>query len=145
MKKNVLIKVNDTQTTEDGSESIEVTTHGYVMYGAGDIIAICYDECFDEENTCHTKVTVKSGSSVSVMRTGAYNSNLYIDRDKRQNCFYSTPYGEYMIGIFGKEVNSDFKDGTGRLKMKYTIDYYGGFAAENEMTITVAADGGKEE
>lgn len=145
MKKKVLIKVTDTQTTEDGSESVEITTHGYVMYGSGNMIAICYDECFDEEHTCHTRITVKNGLSVSVMRTGAYNSDLYIEHGKRQNCLYQTPYGEFMIGIFGREVSSEFSDGLGTLSMKYTVDYYGGLAAENEMTITVAADGGKDE
>lgn len=145
MKTEALIAVKDKQTTPDGSESVEITTRGYVIHGHTDTYMICYDERFDEENTCHTTIRVKNGDSVSVVRSGAYSSELIIERGKRQSCFYNTPYGELLIGIYGKQVKSTVKNGSGELKLKYTIDYYGDYAAENEMTIIVTADGGKDE
>lgn len=145
MKKEVLIVIKDTQGSDDGSEIEEIVTRGHIIYGKTDTYMICYDESLDGGGTCRTTIKVKNGDSVSVVRKGAYVSELIIERGKRQSCFYSTPYGDLMIGIFGSMVESNVKDGSGELKLAYTIDYYGDYAAENKMTIIVTADGGKDE
>ena len=80
MKKEALIVVKDKQTSYNGTQGVEITTRGYIIYGHTDTYMICYDERLDEENTCHTTIRVKNGESVSVVRSGAYSSELIIVR-----------------------------------------------------------------
>ena len=71
MKKEALIVVKDKQTSYNGTQGVEITTRGYIIYGHTDTYMICYDERLDEENTCHTTIRVNKGVSYNVVKGGA--------------------------------------------------------------------------
>lgn len=136
MKKDVLIKIIDNQTTAGESEVTETLTKGTF---SGDSLnyKLHFTERFDEEFSCETTLHVENEKCVTMLRRGAYNSELIIEQDRRHNCHYSTPYGEFMIGIYAKSVNSNISEAGGMLRMNYTIDFYAGLAAENEITVEI--------
>ena len=136
MKKDILVTIRDSHTTDGNKESYEMTTRG-TFEGVADDYVIEYDEQYDALKGCHTILTVKERKCVSIVRTGAFPSELIIERGKRHNCQYNTPYGSMLIGIAAQKVNSDIEEGKGTLELKYTIDFYGGIANETEMKITV--------
>ena len=136
MKKDVLVTIKDSHITDDNKESYEMTTRGTFAGNESEYI-IEYDEQYDALKGCHTTLTVRDGKCVSIVRTGAYPSELVIERGKRHNCQYNTPYGSMLIGIAAQKVNSDIVDGKGSLELKYTIDFYGGVANQTEMTISI--------
>ncbi|MEG2016389.1 MAG: DUF1934 domain-containing protein [Oscillospiraceae bacterium] len=70
-------------------------------------------------------------------RTGSYTSELIIEQDKRHACHYSTPYGDFMMGIYAKRVDSDMKSSGGTLSFEYTIDFNSDYASKNQLTINV--------
>ncbi len=137
IKKDIMITIKDSHVIDDKKESYEITTHGK-FYGEKDNYTIEYDEQYDELKGCHTVLKITGGSCVSLVRTGAYNSELVIEKNKRHNCQYNTPYGAFLMGIFASKVKSDIIEGKGVLDLKYTIDFYGGIASENEMKITIS-------
>lgn len=138
MKKDVLIKIKDKQTVDGEIEKMEIITKGSYE-GVPDDYTLEFTERFDEDFECLTKLFVKEKRCVTMLRSGKYNSELIIENRKRHNCHYLTPYGEFMIGIYAKRVESNMNGDGGTLKMNYTIDYYSGIAAENEMIISVGA------
>lgn len=136
MKKDILLTIKDTHVIDDSKESYEMTTRG-TWEGEKDNYIIEYDEQYDELKGCHTVLNVKNGNCVSMVRHGSYNSELIIEMGKRHNCQYSSPFGSMLIGISAQKVQSDIDDGKGTLELKYTIDFYGGVASENELIITL--------
>lgn len=136
MKKDILLTLRDAHTVDGHRESYEMTTRG-VFSGDENNYIIEYDEQYDELRGCHTVMTVKDGKCVSIMRTGAYSSEMTIEQGRRHNCNYVTPYGSMMIGISARKVKSTVKDGAGVLELKYTVDFSGGVASENEMEICI--------
>ena len=86
---------------------------------------------------CTTCLHMDKPGRVTMRRFGSYNSELTIERNKRHNCHYDTPYGGFLMGVFGKHVSSNMTECGGTLKMRYTVDFNSELAAENEMTITV--------
>ena len=136
MKKDVLISIKDYQISDGAQENIELTTKGKLSGCPADY-KLEFTESFDDENICSTTLSVKDRRCVSMLRKGPYSSELIIEQDKRHNCHYVTPYGEFMVGIFAKSVRSSMDKKGGVLKMNYTVDYYEGYTQENEMTIEV--------
>lgn len=134
--KNILVTLKDSHIIDGEKESYEITTHG-AWDGEEDNYTIEYDEQYDELRGCHTKITVTNGSCVSVVRTGAFSSEMTIEKDKRHDCEYNTPYGAMIISIHAINIKSDIIDGKGTLEMKYTINFYGNATSMNEMIITI--------
>lgn len=135
MKKDVLLTIKDSHSIDDNTESYEMSTRG-VWESTISGYKISYDEQYDELKGCHTELTV-NGSCVSMVRTGSFNTEMIIEKGKRHNCQYQSPFGSMLIGISAQKVSSDIKDGKGTLELRYTIDFYGGVASENELSITL--------
>ena len=137
MKKDVLVTIADSHIIDGAKEAYEMTTRG-TFDGDGNNYTIEYDEQYDELKGCHTVMTVRDRRCVEIVRSGSYNSELIIERGKRHNCQYNTPFGSMVIGISAQKVKSSIEDGVGVLDLKYTIDFYGGVANETEMKITLS-------
>ncbi len=138
MIQNRIITITDISRTPDGEETSKVITKGCMVGGPEDY-TLHFSEMLDDEYTCDTRMHVKKRCCVSIVRTGAYNSEMIIEAGRRHNSHYATPYGEFMIGIFAKAVESDVGLRGGKLKLHYTIDFFGGHAAEKLLTIEVSA------
>lgn len=136
MTKNILLTIKDAHIVDETRESYEMTTRG-VFHGNEDDYKIEYDEQYDELRGCHTVLSVKNKNCVSIVRTGSYSSEMMIERGKRHNCNYITPFGSMLIGIDAQKVYSTVKDGKGVLDLRYTIDFYGDVASQNELKIKI--------
>lgn len=134
MKKDILVTISDSHTTEDNTDSYEMSTRG-TFDGDDFNYVVEYDEQYDELKGCHTVMTVKDGKCVTIVRTGSYSSELTIERGKRHSCEYNTPFGSMLMGISAQKVKSKIENGKGSLKLQYTIDFYGGVASENSLKI----------
>lgn len=138
MKNDRVIKITDTQSADGESESIELFTKGSLRM-KNNRYKLDFTEMLDEENECKTCITFEGRNCVSLVREGAFHSELIVEEGKRHVCQYVTPYGELIVGIYGKSVISNVSKNGGSLKMNYTIDFFGGLAAEKEMVIDVSA------
>lgn len=136
MTEERLLKIKDVSSDGENTETVEVeTTCRY--YENDDSYTVEFDEIFAEDMKSHTVLRVKNGSSAHLLRQGSINTELIIEKGIRHNCAYSTPYGELMVGITATDFISEKRGNLIRLKMNYTVDFYGEVNQTKEMTVVV--------
>ena len=136
MTKERLLKIKDVSTDGVDTDTVEMeTTCRY--YGDDVNYTIEFDEIFAEDMKSHTVLRVKDGRCAHLLRRGSVNTELIIEKGVRHNCAYSTPYGELMVGITATDFESRKQGTLLRLRMNYTVDFYGDINQTKEMTIVV--------
>ncbi len=134
--KNAIIKITD-RHLQDGEEyTSELTTAGEFELTEGGC-KIVYKETDEELLDCVTTLTVENGKKVSMLRSGRYNTEMIIELERRHSCYYSTPYGEMLMGIYCKYIENNVVESGGTLGFAYTIDFNNVPASENELFISV--------
>lgn len=138
MKKNALIKIVGRQKYGIDSDKIEMTTVGSIEE-KDDCFVLRYNE--EQEppmKPLRTKLTItKDEKRVELMRSGDFSSLLIIERSKRNLCNYGTAYGDVLMGIYGKDIESNFSKDEGVFRFGYDIDVNGALTSENEVKVTV--------
>lgn len=137
MMKDVLINIKGTQGIENDTDTIELTTvgrfghseSGYMMsYDEGELLGV---------KGVKTVLRVKNDGTVVLRRYGKLKSRLTVQKGIRNTCFYSTPQGDIIIGIFGESVNNELSEGGGSFSMSYTIDSNLKLISRNVVEISV--------
>ncbi len=136
MTEERLLKIRDVSSDGTDTDTVEMeTTCRY--YGDDKNYTIEFDELFAEDMKSNTVLRVKDGKCAHLLRRGSINTELIIEKGVRHNCAYSTPYGELMVGITATDFESRKMGTLLRLKMNYTVDFYGDINQTKEMTVTV--------
>ncbi len=136
MTEERLLKIKDVSSDGVDTDTVEIeTTCRY--YGEENNYTIEFDEIFAEDMKSHTVLRVKDGKCAHLLRQGSINTEIIIEKGVRHNCAYSTPYGELMVGITATDFESRRQGNLLRLKMNYTVDFYGDINQTKEMTVTV--------
>ena len=135
-EKEIIVTIKDRHTQDGDSESSELITTG-VFVGVDGDFSISYNEQNAELESCVTTLKVQGDKKVTMMRTGRYTAEMIMEKNKRHNCHYATPFGSFMMGVYAKDIESAVsEDGTnGKLLLKYTIDFNSSNAMENELDI----------
>ena len=137
MTKDVLISIKGTQGIDDNTDTIELTTIG--RFGKRDqSFFMSYDESeISGLGNVKTVLHVRNDGSVVLQRSGEYESRLTIQSGVRNTCFYNTPYGDMVIGIFGESVQNSLNTDGGELSFSYTIDSNLQLISHNVIEISV--------
>ncbi len=134
--KKAIIKITD-RHVQDGEEyEAELTTSGEFEITENGC-KVVYHETDEELDNCVTTLEVEGSRKISMTRAGKYNTEMIIEKDRRHSCFYQTPYGELMMGIYAKNISNDMTENGGTLNFSYTIDFNNTPASENELTVAV--------
>lgn len=134
--KEAIIKITDRHIQEGEELSAELTTNGSLDFRP-DGFTVTYVETDEELKGCTTVLNYRDGAIV-MTRTGKYNTELIIEKDRRHTCFYQTPFGELMMGVYTKNIFTDMNENGGSLRFSYTIDFNNDLASENDLDISVA-------
>lgn len=136
--KDVLIEIKGSQEYENGlNDSSAFTTSGTFL-SENNVIKIQYNESeMIGAANVKSEIVIKDNSRVVLTRTGDINTRMVVEEGKRHSCFYSTPQGNFTIGIFGEKFYSSFNEHEGNLFMSYTIDVNSGLLSKNKMEIKV--------
>lgn len=136
MKKDAVIRIVSMQRTENGDNAGEMTIAGTISYG-NEKVLIEYIENNEETGPEEATITVFENNIVSIVRKGQFSSEMMVEKNTRHHTFYSTPYGELTMGIYGNQVEWSKEDKGGVLRMKYSLDFNNGFVSENTMKIYI--------
>ena len=134
--KKVIISITDKHESEGENTTSELITVG-TLNGYGDNYSLVYDEQDEALKGCVTTIRVENSRRIVMTRTGEICAEMIIEKDKRHNCHYITPHGDFMMGIFARYINSKMNADGGELKFEYTIDFNTGLASVNALNVTV--------
>ena len=87
-----------------------------------------------------TKVTVLK-DRVTVERTGPIESTMLYVEGEKHFIIYSTPDGEFSMGIDTESIENRLNERGGELKIKYYIDFQGTMPVETRILIRVSTGG----
>lgn len=132
-----MISIIGEQILDGESDKIEVLTSGnYIMKNGNSYIG--YKE-YDEENPndYFNNLIKVEDNMVTITRKGPMRSQLMLQKGRRHQCYYQTPAGELIIGVYTKTMNSTLTKDGGRLEVSYTLDFNTDLVSENSFIITV--------
>lgn len=129
-----LIEITGTQRVDSQKSKLELTTVGTIEETA-DTYIINYTE--EQEPPSHpVMVSVKiqkDEKKVEMIRSGAFDSCLIIEKSKRNLCPYGTEYGDILMGISGHTIDSEYTEERGKFVFSYDIDINGALVSRNEV------------
>lgn len=138
MTKDVLITLKSVQWVDNDKAETELITTGTYEAIDDNGYKISYDESsatgFEGSKTI---LTCFGNRLTTLNRTGKNSSNLIIEKDKKHHCFYGTPFGEFMMGIYTIDINNNLTDNGGDIYLKYTIDINSSYVSDNEIFLNI--------
>ena len=131
-----LITIIGHQKFDDDKDQVEMKTVGTVEYDDDNYIIRYNEELENSTAPLRAKLNIaKDESKVEMIKSGAYSSCLIIEKSKRHLCNYGTEYGDMLMGIFGREVETEFNETEGTFKFSYDIDINGAISSQNDVII----------
>lgn len=134
---NAVITLKSIQMTDDEKSEIELVTEGIFRQVKGG-----YEIEYEESETTGfensvTVITCLGSGYASLTRSGAASSELVLEKDKKHHCYYETPFGSMMMGIYTKEIVNNITENGGDLLLRYTIDVNSAYVSDNEVYLTI--------
>ena len=119
MTKNVLVTISGKRMMNDGDEDVELVIPGTYCRKAG-LHTVCYEEPGEGDDP-GTRNTILIGSDGrQILKEGMANVRMaFLNRADRVTSCYSTPFGDFMIGI----VTRDIKIDESRDRLNVAVDY----------------------
>lgn len=127
-----MVEVKGTQQYGHDTDITELTTYGTIR-DDGVAYIIKYNEELENpsETVCVTVRVQKDESFVEMTRSGKTHSCLAIEKSKRNLCSYATEFGNILMGIYGKDIKADAKQGL--FDFEYDIDFNGAVSSQNKV------------
>ena len=85
-----------------------------------------------------TKKIAEDGSRVALLRFGRANSQLLIERDRRNLCHYETEVGSLTLGVTGDGIDCQLTEKGGTARFAYLLDADSAeLVSRNRLEVTV--------
>lgn len=147
MKKDVLLSISSEQQFEGcAPEHVDLVTQAR-LYQRGGKYYISYDES-ELTGLEGTRTMVKlDGKTVSMVRTGAYPSEMLFAEHQRHVGLYHTDFGAMTISTHASRVDNAIDDAGGRLVIDYTVEVDNSLVGKHhfEMQVDPACAGSDRE
>ena len=131
-----LITIIGHQKFDDDKDQVEMKTVGTFEHDDDNYIIRYNVELENSTAPLRAKLNIaKDESKVEMIKSGAYSSCLIIEKSKRHLCNYGTEYGDMLMGIFGREIKTEFNETEGTFKFSYDIDINGAISSQNDVII----------
>ena len=107
---------------ESGDDAIEVVTPAnyYCRNGKHYII---YDEVLEGmAGTIRNKIKITGTDSIEIMKSGVSSSHMIFEKNKKNQTYYRTPYGQMLIGVNTKNMEVSVNDDKINVRVDYELD-----------------------
>ena len=129
-------------TKEENRDHIELMTRGSLVK-KGESFYITYKETqtIGFEGCTTTIKIAEDGSRVALLRFGKVNTQLVIQRDYRNICYYETEVGPITLGVTGDGIACDLSEPAGgTAKFSYLLDADDPTALINRTTLEIQVE-----
>ncbi len=134
----ILLSLQATASLEgDPSEAMQLLTSGE-LETLPDGYVLRYEETLDEDAPpTQVQLSLQKGV-VSMLRHGAYETNMVFRKGQRYESQYLTPQGAMELAIFPTKVDFQVDPQGGKLRLQYQLDLNGQFAAMHDLDLRFA-------
>ncbi len=134
-------RINQPAEPEGKPEYVELMTRGSLTR-RGDSYYITYreTETTGYEGCVTTLKLAENGSRVALLRFGQANTQLLIEKGRRNLCHYETGYGSVTLGVTADELHCDLTEEGGCARFSYLLDADSAeLVSRNQLEVTVTA------
>ncbi len=138
MEKQVLITVNSVIDEPTGEKDhMSFVTEG-TLTKENDGYIIKYEES-EITGLSGTTTTLKVGKdSVTLTRHGNVDAMMLFEVGKTHLTDYDTQYGSVILGITARNVDVDFCETGGNIKVDYILEYNRSYGGRNSLNVSVS-------
>ena len=117
----VMLSIRGEQYFDDvDPDSTELMTEGTMTMGDGQIrLTYKESELTGMEGT--TTTFIVEGKRVTLLRTGAVNSQMIFEEGEQHTSLYETPFGELTVDIQTSKLLHNLSERGGLMEIKYSI------------------------
>lgn len=137
---NVIISIKGSQTDGKTTDEMELVTEGKLVCRGADSYTISYEESELTGLEGTTTVLHIDGPRVTLLREGAFNSQMVFEEGRRHLSMYETPYGSLSVGINTRRMKNTVNEGGGDLEIDYAIEIDNLLAGRNLFRMNVRRD-----
>ena len=127
MTKDVLVSisglqmaVNDTENSDE--EPIEVLSSGTYYFKNGKHYVFFEEVAEGMPGVTKTQIKWKGAELLEVSKKGLSNVHMIFEKNRKNRCYYDTPFGQLNLGIFMTEMMVDEKEEEILLRAEYSLD-----------------------
>lgn len=141
MTKDVILNITGMQFTEQANDDpIELVTRGS-YYKKNSKHYVIYDELVEGINGV-TKNTIKFDDSMfHLTKSGAINTSMIFEENKRNMTNYKTPFGNIVIGLDASKISVEEDTEEINVNVDYTIDANYEYLADCNISMKIQATG----
>lgn len=134
----ILLSLHASASVEgEQGEAIQLLTTGEWTHEKG-IDLIRYEEALEDGgNRTQVLLSLQDGG-VTMLRQGAYETNMVFRKGQRYESQYTTPFGTMEMAIFCTKVNYSIREQGGALRLHYQLDLNGQYASMHQMEMRFA-------
>lgn len=137
---NVIISIKGSQSNGKATDEMELVTEGKLVRRGDDSYTISYEESELTGLEGTTTVLHIDGPRVTLLREGAFNSQMVFEAGRRHLSMYETPYGSLSVGIDTRRMKNTVTEGGGDLEIDYAIEIDNLLAGRNIFRMNVRKD-----
>ena len=127
MTKDVLVSIsgmqmaiNDGESNDD--EPIEVLSPGTYYYKNGKHYVFFEEVAEGQQGVTKTQIKWKDSELLEVSKKGLSNVHMIFERNKKNRCYYDSPFGRLNLGIFMTDMLVDEKENYIHIQAEYSLD-----------------------
>lgn len=133
----VLIAITASARQDDGQdEPMGMLTSGTLKLDGGRAV-LSYEETLDESLPPQPVTVTVEGDTVSMSRSGAFETSMVFCKGRRFEGQYRTPLGEMELAVYCTRLKADIGAEGGDILLGYQLDLNGQFASMNELELRV--------
>lgn len=142
MTKDVILSICGFQFETNGDEPVEVITGADYFFKNGKHY-VFYDEMVPESGEEIKNVIKIEKSRVEVIRKGAQSTHMVFETDKKNMTYYTTPFGQLLIGINTTGIDCREDDLNIETKINYALDVNDNHISDCELTVNIKSKNDK--
>lgn len=123
LKEDYIIRIKSRMIQDGDRDTVELMTRGsFVQRGGSYYITYRETETTGYEGCVTTLKLAADGSRVAMLRFGPANTQLLIEKGRRNLCHYETGYGSMTLGVTADEIVCELTETGGRARFSYLLD-----------------------
>lgn len=141
MRKNVLVTISGKRLMGGQTEDIKVVMPGTYMKKNG-VHVIRYQEMSEETGVTTENTIMICGECMRIRKNGLANVKLdFLNRSDRTTSCYSTPYGDFVIGITTQDISVEESTDRLSVNVEYALDVGDEHLSDCSINVDIASRG----